>query len=222
MRMALEFAKKDAAAFISHLDLQRAFSRAIRRSGMPVKLSEGFNPHYTVSFASALALGLPSECECVEMQLTKEVTPAEFLQAMSASLPPGLAAKRAVQLKDEAPKLMAALAEAEYIAELVDADLTAVDAALHEIIASEAVVVMRSVKGVQKQVNIRPMITKMALSGNTLVMQLWAGPTGSLRPDLLLDELKRRAGNFEYSVRRTALLTFVNNLPQPLLDAFGV
>lgn len=222
MRMALEFAKKDAAAFISHLDLQRAFSRAIRRSGMPVKLSEGFNPHYTVSFASALALGLPSECECVEMQLTKQVSTDEFLQAMNEALPPGLAAKRAVRLRDEAPKLMAALAEAEYIAELVDADLTAVDAALRDIMGSEAVMVLRNVKGMQKETNIRPMITMMALSGSTLVMQLWAGSTGSLRPDVLLDEIKRRAGSFDYSVKRTALFTFANSLPQPLLDAFGV
>ena len=221
MRMALEFAKKDAVAFISHLDLQRAFSRAIRRSGMPVKLSEGFNPHYVVSFASALALGLPSECECVEMQMTKEVSPEEFLLAMNKALPPGLAGKRAVRLKEDAPKLMAAMAEAEYIAELVGADLTAVDAALHDIIASETVLVLRNVKGVQKEIDIRRMITTMALSGSTLVMQLWAGSAGSLRPDVLLDEVKRRAGNFDYSVRRTALLTLANSLPQPLLDAFG-
>ena len=87
MRMALEFAKQDAAVFISHLDLQRAFSRAIRRSGASVKLSEGFNPHYVVSFASALALGIPSECECVEMQITGEVSPGQFLGAMRGTLP---------------------------------------------------------------------------------------------------------------------------------------
>jgi radical SAM-linked protein len=222
MRMALEFTKKDAAAFISHLDLQRAFSRAIRRSGMPVKLSEGFNPHYVVSFASALALGLPSECECVEMQLVKEVSPEEFLTAMQRSLPPGLMAKRAVRLKDDAPKLMAALSEAEYMAELADADLTAVDAALHDIMTSESVVVLRNVKGVQKQTDIRPMITMMALSGSTLVMRLSAAQEASLRPDLLLGEIMRRTESFEYSARRTALFTFANGMPQPLLDAFEV
>lgn len=222
MRMALEFAKRDAAAFISHLDLQRAFSRAIRRSGLPVKLSEGFNPHYVVSFASALALGIPSECECVEMQLTRDVLPGEFLQSMNAALPPGLAARRAVRLKDEAPKLMAALDEAEYMAELIGADQTAVDAALRDIINSESVVVLRNVKGAEKETDIRPMITMMALSGSTLVMQLSAAQNASLRPDVLLETLKRRAGGFDYSVKRTALFTYANSLPQPLLDAFAV
>ena len=221
MRMALEFVKKDAAAFISHLDLQRAFSRAIRRSGMPVKLSEGFNPHYVVSFASALALGVPSECECVEMQLAREVSPGEFLQAMKAALPPGLAAKRAVRLKEDAPKLMAALNEAEYIAVLENADLTAVETAIREIIASESLVVTRVVKGVEKKIDIRPMITSLILSGDTLVMRLSAAQEKSLRPDMLMGELKRRAGDFGCAVTRTGLYTFANGLPQPLLDAFG-
>lgn len=221
MRMALEFTKKDAAAFISHLDLQRAFSRAVRRSGMPVKLSEGFNPHYVMSFASALALGIQSECECVEMQLAKEVTPEEFFTAMQAALPPGLAAKRAVRLKPDAPKLMAALCEAEYIAELTGADLTAVETALRDIMASGSVVVSRTVKGAVKQADIRPMITMMALCANKLVMQLSASQEATLRPDVLLGEFMRRAGDFEYSVKRTALFTFANSLPQPILDAFA-
>jgi radical SAM-linked protein len=220
--MALEFEKKDAAAFISHLDLQRAFSRAIRRSGMPVKLSEGFNPHYVVSFASALALGIQSECECVEMQLAREVSPGEFFQAMCAALPPGLAAKRAVRIKDDAPKLMAALAEAEYMAALQDADLSAVEAAVRDIIACEALVVTRSVKGVDKEVDTRPMIVSLILSDSTLVLRLAASQQASLRPDVVLDELKRRAGDFEYSVRRTALFTHIHSLPQPLLDAVSV
>ncbi len=219
MRMALEFAKRGAAAFISHLDLQRAFSRAIRRSGLPVKLSQGFNPHYVVSFASALALGIESECECVEMQLDREVSPEVFLAAMQAALPPGLAAKRAVRLKDDAPKLMAALGGAEYMATLSGADSNAVEAALRDIMDSESVIAERSVKGVMKQADIRPMITMMALNGNMLVMRLSASQETSLRPDMLLGELMRRAGKFEYSVVRSALFTFANSLPQPLLDA---
>lgn len=222
MRMALEFAKRDGAAFISHLDLQRAFSRAIRRSGMPVKLSQGFNPHYVVSFASALALGVPSECECVEMQLAREVSPEEFLNAMKRALPPGLAAKRAVRLREEAPRLMAALDEAEYAAELDAADLTAVEAAIRDVIAAESVVVTRIVKGAEKTTDIRPLIASLILSGNVLTMRLSASQEKSLRPDVALEELKRRAGGFTYRVSRTALMTFAKGLPgQPLLDAFG-
>jgi len=222
MRMALEFAKQGGAAYISHLDLQRAFSRAIRRSGLPVKLSEGFNPHYVVSFASALALGIESECECVEMQMAKEVSPEEFLGAMAAALPPGLAAKRAVRLKDDAPKLMAALFEAEYMAELENADLEAVQAAARDIMASEMVMATRNVKGVEKTTDIRPLITSLIFSDAVLVMRLSAAQDATLRPDVMIAELKRRAGDFGCTLKRTGLFTSENGLPQPLLDAFGV
>jgi len=221
MRMALEFAKRGGAAYISHLDLQRAFSRAIRRSGMPVKLSQGFNPHYVVSFASALALGIESECECVEVQMASEVSPEEFLRAMGAALPPGLAAKRAVRLKEGSPKLMAALSEAEYVAELETANLDAVQAALQEIMASETVMATRTVKGVEKTVDIRPLIVSLVLTGNTLVMRLSASSDASLRPDVMIAELKHRAGDFGCTVKRTGLFTHANGLPQSLLDAFA-
>jgi radical SAM-linked protein len=220
--MALEFAKRDGAAYISHLDLQRAFSRAIRRSGLPVKLSEGFNPHYVVSFASALALGVPSECECVEMQIIKEVSPGEFLDAMADALPPGLAALRAVRLKDDAPKLMAALDEAEYTVEIGSADIAGVEAALKDIMASEAVIVSRMVKGVEKKIDIRSMIVSLSLMGSVLVMRLSASQEKSLRPDVMVGELKRRAGDFDCTITRTGLFTFSGGSTQPLLDPFTV
>ena len=120
------FANEDGAGvcqdgrgrYISHLDLQRAFSRAIRRSGLPVKLSEGFNPHYVVSFASALAVGMESVAECVEMALSRDVALDEYLMRMARALPPGLEARRAVKLPQGAPKLMAALRFAEYTVEV--------------------------------------------------------------------------------------------------------
>ena len=222
MRMALQFAKRDGAAYISHLDLQRAFSRAIRRSGLPVKLSQGFNPHYVVSFASALALGVPSECECVEMQLAEEISPGEFLQAMGDALPPGLAALHAVRLKDHAPKLMAALDEAEYTVEIRNTDIAAVEAVLQDIMASEAVVVSRVVKGVEKKIDIRPMILSLSLTGSVLVMRLSASQEKSLRPDAMVNELKRRAGDFDCTITRTGLFTFASGSTQPLLDTFAV
>ena len=42
--------------FISHLDMQRFMIRMIRRSGIPVWYSEGFNPHPYITFALPLSL----------------------------------------------------------------------------------------------------------------------------------------------------------------------
>jgi len=206
MRMGLEFAKTGAARYISHLDLQRAFSRTIRRSGLPVKLSEGFNPHYVVSFASALALGMESVCECVEMVLAKDMEPGEFLRSIAKALPPGLEARRAAVLPESAPKLMAALRSAEYTVD-IDGKIDAIALAAHAIMGEAQVLADKTSKGVTKRIDIRGMIDDIWWHDGRLMMRLAAAPEGSLRPELVLDVLGKQAGAFEYRVTRTGLYT---------------
>ncbi len=220
MRMALEFAKTGAARFISHLDLQRAFSRAIRRSGLPVKLSEGFNPHYVVSFASALSLGMESECECVEMAMAQEVSTDDFLRAMARALPPGLVAKRAAKLREGTPKLMAALSEADYempVEQNRADDFSRAAAGVMERVEIWAVKVS---DGKEKRIDIRPMIKSITVEDGKLIMRLSAAQTGALKPDLLLDELQKETDGFDRAVKRTALYAVQNGAAVTLLDAF--
>lgn len=220
MRMALEFAKTGAAKFISHLDLQRAFSRAIRRSELPVKLSEGFNPHYVVSFASALSLGMESECECVEMAMAQEVSAEDFLLKIARALPPGLVARRAVRLRDNAPKLMAALSEADYNMP-VDASRTDdVKRGIEDILNRKEILAVKVSGGKEKQIDIRPMIKALCVSDDKLIMRLSVAQTGSLKPDMLLNVMEEKAGQLERRVKRTALYTEVGGQAMDLLDAF--
>ncbi|MGE5494526.1 MAG: TIGR03936 family radical SAM-associated protein [Burkholderiales bacterium] len=216
MRIALEFEKKDAAKYISHLDLQRAFSRAIRRSGLPVALTKGFNPHYTVSFASALALGIESECECAEMIIEGDIDPGRFFEAMRASLPPGLYAKRAVKLKDNAPKLAASVSEAEYRAAIYE-KLDEIKRAVCDIMDSEHIIIEKD----GKHIDIRHNIFDLDVSGGCLMMRLAAAPSGSLRPDIVIGEIKKLTGDFSCDIVRTGLFTRVDGKAVGLLAAFG-
>ena len=69
MKMLVVFEKMGAHRFLGHLDLQRAMQRALRRSGLPVTYSQGFNPHLQLSFAAPLSVGIQDErrswrCRC--------------------------------------------------------------------------------------------------------------------------------------------------------------
>lgn len=219
MRIGIEFSKTGMAKYISHLDLQRAFSRAIRRGNLPVKLSQGFNPHYVVSFASALALGVRSECECVEMALEQEVDTKVFLVALSNALPPGIEAKSAVALKEGAPKLMAAMREAEYTVSFDQADMDMINAAVCDIMGQSEIVVTKKAKGKIKQFDMRAMIVSLEVDRNTLAMRLVAAPLGSLKPEFVLAELVKRVGDFSASVTRTKLLAHSGGKAIDLLTA---
>ena len=220
MRMALEFAKTGAAKYISHLDLQRSFSRALRRSGLPVKLSAGFNPHYTVSFASALSVGIESACECVEMVLTQTLPPDDFLLRIARALPPGIEAKRAVALRDDAPKLMAALQQADYTAHIIMGDMDAINAAVLDILNSDRVIVEKKKREESKSINIRDMIISLSVNGQMINMRLCASQQATLRPDLLLQAIQNRASYLFARLNRTALYALENEKPVPLLTAF--
>ncbi len=87
--MALE-SKKWTMKFISHLDLMRLFMRAIRRANLPIKMTDGFNPHPKISLKLALKLGVESDNEEAPFVLREPISPDEFKQRLQEQLPEGI------------------------------------------------------------------------------------------------------------------------------------
>ena len=79
--------------YISHLDLMRLFTRAMRRAELPLKMSEGFSPHPKLSLKRALKLGVESEHEEASIVLRFPVTPEEFKDRLQKKLPEGISLK---------------------------------------------------------------------------------------------------------------------------------
>ena len=86
----LLFSKTGRARYISHLDLMRTFQRAFFRAGIPIKHTEGFNPHAFVSIALPLSVGFSSQCEILEFGLLDGVSEREVPARMNAALPEGI------------------------------------------------------------------------------------------------------------------------------------
>ena len=81
------YEKKGMAKYISHLDTVQTFTRAIKRAGIPVWFTEGFNPRAFLSFASALSLGVESYCEICDIRLMEERDLAELAKELDDALP---------------------------------------------------------------------------------------------------------------------------------------
>ncbi|MEW6101525.1 MAG: TIGR03936 family radical SAM-associated protein [Candidatus Omnitrophota bacterium] len=81
--------------YISHLDLMRLFMRAFRRAGLPVKMTEGFNPHPKFSIKKALKLGFESENEEASIVLKEDLPTDEFIKNLQQQLPEGIEIKHA-------------------------------------------------------------------------------------------------------------------------------
>ena len=86
----LLFAKTGRARYISHLDLMRTFQRAFFRAGVPLKHTEGFNPHPFISIALPLSVGYSSQCEILEFVLLAGVSRDEVAGRLTAVMPEGI------------------------------------------------------------------------------------------------------------------------------------
>ncbi len=84
------FSKLGDARFFGHLELATIFQRAIKRAGLTVKYSKGFNPSMKLSFDNALPLGMESELETAFLFIEKGTRPEEIMYDLDAQLPEGL------------------------------------------------------------------------------------------------------------------------------------
>jgi radical SAM-linked protein len=92
--MNLCLAKLGDARFLGHLDFARIVERSLRRAGLPVRYTEGFNPRIKLAFSEAMPLGVASEGEWVTMNLEEDLAPEVVRARLAAALP------RVVQLVD--------------------------------------------------------------------------------------------------------------------------
>ena len=95
------FTKKNYLRYISHLDLVRLFHRTFKRSQIPIKYSEGFNPHPKFSIANPLSLGIESEGEYIDIDLVYDMPIEEFIDRINKALPEDIQIIKAVYLEKE-------------------------------------------------------------------------------------------------------------------------
>ena len=114
IKYGLKFTKEDSIKFIGHLDLLKIFERAFLRSGLPMKYSQGFNPHQLISMASPLSLGMTSRAEYAEVEFTEEVPESEIRDRLNPYLPEGVKVLFAFRLAEGEKIGMGQMAAALY------------------------------------------------------------------------------------------------------------
>ena len=186
MRMLITFCKGPEARFIGHLDLMRTMQRALRRSGLPVKYSKGFNPHMLLSFASPLSVGFVGLREAMDVPVEGAPEEAAFLQGLNATLPASLRCVAARLVEDGFPTLMALVGGAEYRVPIPgEAPVERIEAALARFLAAREYIADRKTKSGVNPCDIRPMLLEARVESASLWYRTENGPQGWLKPDLL-------------------------------------
>ena len=84
------FVKEGPSKYMSHLDLMRCMTRTLRRAGVPIWYTEGFNPHPFMTFAMPLSLGTSGLCETMDVRLTTDMPFEEVKSRLNAVLCEGI------------------------------------------------------------------------------------------------------------------------------------
>lgn len=198
------FSKTGRAKFVSHLDLVRTMTRAVRRATIPLWYTEGFNRHPYLTFAAPLSLGYEGLRESMDIRLEEDMEYTTLVDRLNAVLPVGLSAVAADEARDKVKDLVAA--EYHIRLQCLAEDVTKL------LSSSEILVEKRTKKKTMKTMDIRPFFANAIVEssdGGHCVMKvtLPCGSAENINPGLFITALSAGQGaEVEASVTRLRLL----------------
>lgn len=196
MNVRLKFTKGWEVKYISHLDLMRTFQRAIRRAGVPISYSSGFNPHQELSFGAPLSLGLTSDAEYVDIKLAERMSVDELIDRLNSALPEGIKILKGMEVAENSKSAMSVVSHAQYKITMTmeGIDGSVLSESIEKFLKQERILVMKEQpkKGFElKEIDIRSMIVGMELTyakENEYGIRclLSSGSKANLKPELLM------------------------------------
>ncbi|HIZ13643.1 MAG TPA: TIGR03936 family radical SAM-associated protein [Candidatus Mediterraneibacter stercorigallinarum] len=194
MKARIKFRKYGILRFIGHLDVMRFFQKLMRRADIPIAFTGGYSPHMIMSFASPLGIGLTSDGEYLDIELTAPVDSQEAVKRMNAECVEGIEVVSICQIPDEKKMTgMTILAAADYLVSVKNGSLPDdwTDA-FADFMAQDEIRVVKQTKRSEREVDIRPLIYGWEFRGESIWLQLAAGSTDNLKPDLVMETFLSR------------------------------
>lgn len=208
----LRFCKQGRLKYISHLDINRALSRAFRRADIPLWFTEGYNPHAYMSFSLPLSLGVESLCEYVDIRLVDEISNDEIKKRMNDVLPADL---RILDVYDDF-RDSSEIMYSDYVFKISFTDCEKAAEKIKSVFEFSEILAQKKGKQgrkkVLKDVDIKQYIDKYNISVRddlvVINVRLMAGNEKNLNPTLLFDTIIRLIEtDFEWkSISRLSLL----------------
>jgi radical SAM-linked protein len=162
-KIRFKFIRGEEVKYISHLDLMKVYDRAIRRANIPIAYSQGFNPHPQIVFGLPLSVGVTSEAEYADFELSEPMDLTDFKQRLGSEMPAGLRIIDA-EYNNTKNNIMSDIAASSYeILVYSDEELNkkAIEEKVRQLLGESEVVIKRESKGKVKEVDIRPMIHRL-------------------------------------------------------------
>lgn len=174
-KLRLTMTKTGRTASLSHLEYMTLIHRAVRRARLPIKYSAGFHPAPRISFGDALPLGVASEAELVDLELTAPCEPADAMRRLNRELPQGVDVLQAASWprKGEAPAN--SIVSATYRIPLPASTIRKLEEQLKKFLARDDVITTRKKKNRVEDIDLRAWVKDLYCRDNALWMEMKSG-----------------------------------------------
>ncbi len=204
------FHKDGPSRYMSHLDLTRCMTRCIRRAGLPIWYTEGFNPHAYMTFALPLSLGAAGYYEIMDIRFVEDMPLSEAVKRLNDALPEGITVWKAA----EPVKKPTAIVSARWEIALEDDALSAVELsdALNKFFAMDEILVEKKTKAKKLTTfDVKPQIIEWNVAGGEitkLMLLLPAGCINNINPSIILNTFYAHIGHevTHVFIKRTEVL----------------
>ncbi len=164
VRHRITFAKRGPLAYVSVLELGRIWERSLRRAGVQLQYSQGFNPRPKLQLASALPVGCGGEAEWLDLWLEEPCPATQIARALQGMMPQGLEVFQVAAVDEDAPPLAECIIAAEYRVWVRETSLAVVGEAIKTLLNQERVLrPRRGRKHRGKTYDLRPLVEALAL-----------------------------------------------------------
>jgi len=221
VRIRVNFERPEDICYIGHIDLKTAIERGLRRTLLPLKFAEGFNPRVKMEMGFPLSVGMVGEDEYFDFYLKEELdiaTVAENLESVFAGI---LVIKNVKVIPDSAPSitsLEAILVHFVYGKIPENISDKEIEICFKKILESSEIIVERE----DKRKDIRKFIENLGLlkregENVEILFSIYFTHVGSVRIDELLNILKNYGlpVEFEYSVRKRTSVLYKGKIISP-------
>jgi radical SAM family uncharacterized protein/radical SAM-linked protein len=174
-KVRLTLRKSGRTTAISHLEFMTTIHRAVRRAQLPIRYSGGFHPAPRISFGDALPIGVSSEAELVDLELTEPRRPEEVLGLLNRELPEDIRVLAAENWPRKGLSPGASLASATYRVPLPESRPADLARRLALFLAAETVLASRAKKNRPSEVDLRPWVIDLRCDAAQLEMVMSSG-----------------------------------------------
>lgn len=183
----IRFTKLNQQRGLSHHELMKVLQNALKNSTLPIKYTEGFNPHPRLSLPTALGLGVESLDEVMETELTTWVAPKLIGEKLGAHLPEGI---KITAIEPFVRSKRIAIEYVEYEATL-DKEIPGeeLQRRIENLLSKKEAVIERQREKYKQVVDIRRYLSALKFKDGKIIIHIKVTDFGTAKPEEILRAL---------------------------------